>query len=139
MRRFLAVIAVLLLALALTACTAYAEDEEDDGVDIEIADIEFSRDGKHLTLITEIINDSESDITVTEIAFPSIKVQDERGHAGTVKNLVFSELDIYVEADDYVSRKFMVDAAGINIRKFSDSAEWTYDVDFSYTVEDEDE
>ena len=60
-------------------------------------------------------------------------------YAETVKNLVFSELDIYVEADDYVSRKFMVDAAGINIRKFSDSAEWTYDVDFSYTVEDEDE
>ena len=93
--------AVMAVALAIILSAAAFADPH---IKIEITSLYAS--GNQLSVTMDIINDGDTDCTVTKIVMQNIEIWDNTGNMNA--HFTIENMSIYVEADDYVTKTYNV-------------------------------
>ena len=92
---------------------------------VNVTNVAFSRDGNHILIYAELINDGDVNFKVTSVEFPEFHFEDAGGiNADT--QLKYTDLDIYIMADHYVEHVFDVNVTSGAVRRFTGKPSWRY-------------
>ena len=112
MRRFFDSLAFAVLAAAAFSAVAFAEPH----VKIEITSLYAG--GNQLSVTMDIINDGDTDCTVTNINMQNIEIWDNEGNMNA--HFTIDNMNILVEAQDFVTKTYNVNLPNYVPHEFID-------------------
>lgn len=123
-------IAVLILCALFNLPSAFAGDH----MSVNITSVSFSNDGGTLWIYSNLVNDGDTDLTVTKVVLPVFNLWDDGrdGFNMQANNITADNLNIFVKAGHYVEFPFKLAITSAMRTYFIGAPHWNYKYNILY-------